>query len=78
MDQEKLRQQRAEELKQILASPRATGVYIVTRAKACPLCRSLQGTYAKDAVIPELPVEGCSCAGGCDCRYEPLLVEVGP
>ncbi|HEC24207.1 MAG TPA: hypothetical protein ENI95_14960 [Chloroflexi bacterium] len=70
---------RAHALKAILESPRAQGVYIVAPFHACPACRLAQGTYPKDpAVIPELPVEGCSCPGGCTCRYEPLVVEVGP
>jgi hypothetical protein len=79
MDFEKLRVQRQKDLKKIIDSPRSTGVYVVARDRACPVCRSLQGTYAKTAEnIPALPVDGCACVGGCDCRYEPLLVEVGP
>jgi len=75
----KLREQRKRELKQILESPRTTGVYIVTPEDACPLCRWIQGTYPKDSQeIPELPQEGCSRPGGCISRYEPLVVEVGP
>lgn len=75
----KLREQRKQELQTILDSPRATGVYIVVPADACPVCRWLQGTYPKDSEdIPLLPPEGCSRPGGCISRYEPLVVEVGP
>ena len=70
---------RAHALKSILESPRASAVYIVAPVHACPACRQVQGTYYKDSgQIPKLPVEGCSCPNGCTCRYEPLLVEVGP
>lgn len=75
----RLREQRKEELKKILESPRAGGVYIVAPPDACPLCRWAQGTYTKDDPdIPMLPQEGCSRIGGCTARYEPLVVEVGP
>ena len=69
---------RARALKQILESPRATHVFIAANAHACPACRNAQGTYEKTGSIPELPIEGCSCVNGCTCRYEPLMVEVGP
>ncbi len=70
---------RARALKQIQASPRANAVFVVAPAQACPTCRSTQGTYPKESsLIPVLPHEGCSCAEGCVCRYEPLVVEVGP
>ncbi len=70
---------RARALKAILESPRASHVFIVAPDHACPVCRDSQGTYAKDSgQIPALPHEGCSCPDGCRCRYEPLVVEVGP
>jgi len=70
---------RSRALMTILDSPRASGVYIVARAHACPACRTAQGTYPRDPrMIPILPIEGCSCPDGCTCRYEPLVVEVGP
>ena len=69
----------ARALKDILASPRANAVFVVAPAHACPTCRRAQGTYYKNAGnIPALPHEGCSCPNGCTCRYEPLVVEVGP
>jgi hypothetical protein len=69
----------ARALASIRKSPRASHVFVVARDKACPACRAAQGTYPKDSPdIPELPIEGCSCPDGCTCRYEPLVVEVGP
>ena len=69
----------AQALRSILASPRATGVYVVARDRACPACRRAQGTFAKNSgQVPPIPILGCSCPGGCSCRYEPLVVEVGP
>lgn len=69
----------ARALRAILESPRATGVYVVAPPEACPACRRAQGTYDKlSGRIPVLPIEGCSCPNGCICRYEPLVVEVGP
>lgn len=69
----------ARSLKAIMESPRATHVFVVAPAHACPACRKAQGTYPKTSDrIPSLPVEGCSCPQGCTCQYEPLVVEVGP
>jgi hypothetical protein len=69
----------AQALRKIVANPRAQAVYVVAPAHACPACRRIQGTYDKrSGSIPVLPVEGCSCPGGCTCQYEPLVVEVGP
>jgi len=69
----------ARSLREILASPRVTAVFVVAPAHACPACRRAQGTFSKDSSrIPELPIEGCSCPGGCTCRYEPLVTEPGP
>ncbi len=68
---------RAHALKAILANPRATHIYIAAPTQACLICRREQGTFPKGAVS-ELPHEGCSCPKGCLCRYEPLVIEVGP
>jgi len=69
----------ARALQSILSSPRATGVFVLAPANACPVCRSAQGTYGKSSgLVPVVPMEGCSCPNGCACRYEPLVVEVGP
>jgi RNA polymerase subunit RPABC4/transcription elongation factor Spt4 len=71
---------RARALAQIMSSPRANAVFVVAPSHACPVCRATQGTFPKDGSvpIPVLPHEGCSCVTGCICRYEPLVVEVGP
>ncbi len=70
---------RARALVSIRESPRASHVYVVAPAYACPVCRQGQGTWPKFAEeLPELPHEGCSCPAGCVCRYEPLVIEVGP
>lgn len=69
----------ARALKSILSNPRAQSVYVVAPAHACPACRRAQGTYDKtSAGLPQLPIGGCSCPDGCTCRYEPLVIEVGP
>lgn len=70
---------RAHALRSIRESPRASHVYVVAPAHACPVCRARQGSFPKFSEdLPELPHEGCSCPSGCMCRYEPLVVEVGP
>ena len=75
----KRREERQRELKQIMDSPRASHVFIVTPDRTCPMARQIQGTYPKNSPdIPELPHEGCSNPGGCMCRYEPFVDEVGP
>lgn len=69
----------AQALKSIMRNARAQAVYIVAPAHACPACRRAQGTYdKKSGALPQLPIEGCSCPDGCTCRYEPLVIEVGP
>jgi hypothetical protein len=69
----------ARALRQIKASPRASHVYVVAPTYACPVCRDFQGTFPKNSpLVPDLPHEGCSCPRGCVCRYEPLVIEVGP
>lgn len=69
----------ARALQQLRASPRVSHVYVVAPTYACPVCRDFQGTFPKDSpLVPVLPHEGCSCPRGCVCRYEPLVVEVGP
>ena len=69
----------AKALEKLMASPRVTAIYIASPTYACPVCRSSQGTYYKNAgTIPTLPHEGCSCPHGCLCSYEPLVAEVGP
>lgn len=70
---------RARALKQIRQSPRSKYVYIAAPAGACPVCQRGQGSWPKNSeLVPQLPHEGCSCPQGCVCRYEPMLVEVGP
>ena len=70
---------RARALKHIRESPRSSHVYVAAPAYACPICQNGQGTWDKDSEqVPSLPHEGCSCPHGCVCRYEPLVVEVGP
>ncbi len=69
----------ARSLKSIMRNPRAQAVYVVAADHACPVCRRAQGTYdKKSGTVPQLPIEGCSGADGCTCRYEPLVIEVGP
>ncbi len=69
----------ARALQSIRRSPRTSHVFVAAPTHACPVCRDAQGTYPKDSpTVPILPHEGCSCPRGCMCRYEPLVVEVGP
>jgi hypothetical protein len=69
----------ARALKSIMSNPRTQAVYVVAADYACPICRRAQGTYPKKSgAVPRLPLEGCSCPDGCTCRYEPLVIEVGP
>lgn len=60
----------------------ATGVRILVPADACPVCRHYEGAYKfeEEALrpIPDLPLEGCSCIGGCRAFYAPILDRRGP
>lgn len=38
---------------------------------ACPACLALTDRSYLPSGLPELPITGCSRAGGCRCRYEP-------
>lgn len=64
-------------LRRLQANPRVTNLVVANSGDACPACREMQGTYAKDDA-PQLPVEGCSHALGCRCFYEPMLEEIYP
>jgi hypothetical protein len=68
---------RARALQQIVSSPRATMLRVVSWHDCCPACRAVEGAHPFDNV-PELPVPGCSGEHGCRCQYEPVVIEVGP
>lgn len=55
----------------------ATKVRILVAHDACPICRHFEGAYDFDNV-PELPLEGCSRADGCNAVYAPVLDRSGP
>ena len=56
-------------------NPRVRNIRLVIPDKACPVCSSCEGTYAKNKA-PSLPLEGCSQE--CQCFYEPMLLELYP
>lgn len=64
-------------LKKLQENPRVRDIRLVVAADACPACRALEGTYAKESV-PSLPILGCSAQNGCNCLYEPMLTEIFP
>jgi hypothetical protein len=48
------------------------GVALVAAdSTACPACLSVSDRSYLPSTLPPLPIEGCSRAGGCRCRYEP-------
>lgn len=60
----------------------ATKVRILAPAHACPVCQAAEGVYALDDPRLEaelaLPLDGCSCEGGCKAFYAPVLDRFGP
>lgn len=64
-------------LKKFIANPRVRDIRLVVSNDACPVCTAHAGTYTKDSV-PRLPIEGCSNPTGCNCFYEPMLIEIYP
>ena len=64
-------------LRRFRANSRVKNVRLVAANEACPTCKSYAATYDKDQA-PDLPLEGCSCAHGCTCFYEPMLDEIYP
>jgi hypothetical protein len=65
-------------LKAMRANSRVRAVRISVDADACPACQAAFGTFSKDEVVIDLPVEGCSHTGGCRCVYAPILDEIYP
>ena len=64
-------------LERLRANPRDTTINIGVSDDACPAACAVQGTYAK-AETPDIPLEACSRAGGCNCRYLPVLNDIFP
>ena len=64
-------------LERLRANPRVTNIIIGVSDDACPAACAVQGTYAK-AETPDIPLEACSRAGGCNCRYLPVLNDIFP
>ena len=65
------------QLAKLLENPRVRAINVSVSGTACPACKAVQGTYAKDNV-PPLPVQGCSEPQGCTCSYQPVLSEIYP
>lgn len=76
MDEQQQRLEQAKSLDLIRAGL-ATKVRILVAADCCPVCRHFEGAYPLDDV-PELPLEGCSRADGCNAVYAPVLDRFGP
>ena len=70
-------EQKAETLARLIANPRVASIRVAA-PHDCLKGLSLQGVYAKDDQIPELPVKSCSRPGGCICTYEPVLNTIYP
>ena len=64
-------------LERLRANPRVTNMILGVSDDACPAACAVQGTYAK-AETPDIPLEACSRAGGCNCRYLPVLNDIFP
>lgn len=48
------------------------GVSLVAAdSNACPACLAVTDIAYIPSALPRLPIEGCTSAGGCRCRYEP-------
>ena len=48
------------------------GVSLVAAdANVCPACLAVTDRAYLPSSLPLLPIEGCTAAGGCRCRYEP-------
>lgn len=67
----------AQVLARLQANPRIKFITVAVPADACPVCRELAGTYAKEKA-PRLPVELCSHPLGCRAYYIPSLEDIFP
>ena len=76
------KEEQATHLKNIRDGGIATGVRIIVPRDACPVCQHFEGGYKfaeeHERPIPELPLEGCSCIGGCRAFFSPILDRLGP
>lgn len=45
-------------------------------ADACPRCATRADRVYLPNKLPRLPIEGCTAARGCRCRYEPSVTVV--
>ena len=72
----------AEYLENIRNGGIATGIRLLVIEGACPVCQHFEGGYKfaeeNEKPIPDLPLEGCSCIGGCRAFYSPILDRKGP
>ncbi len=68
----------AASLERMKNNSRVSGIIVIVDDTACPACQGVQGNYTLDEDIPTLPVEWCSCAGGCTARYQPFLNDIYP
>ena len=64
-------------LKRMQANPRIPKIVVTVPADACPSCRDIAGTYAKDEA-PELPMDACTHPLGCRSTYQPFIDELYP
>jgi hypothetical protein len=46
---------------------------VAADALACSVCLALADRGYQPLKLPPLPIAGCTRAGGCRCRYEPLV-----
>ena len=70
-------EQKAKTLARLKANSRVSEIRVAA-PHDCQKGLSLQGVYAKDDQIPDLPVRSCSRPGGCICTYEPVLNTIHP
>ncbi len=68
----------AASLERMRNNPRVESIVLIVDDHACPACQEVQGAYAKDGDVPQLPVEWCSCKDGCTARYQPFLNTIYP
>jgi hypothetical protein len=65
---------RIDELQQLYLAGGIDGVALVAAdATACSPCLELADRVYLPSRLPRLPIDGCSRAGGCRCRYEPSV-----
>lgn len=72
-----MREDRGAEFQRLFDEGTIEGVAVVAAdAEACATCGAVADRVYAPRKLPRLPIEACTSARGCRCRYEPAVTVV--